>query len=232
MEEMRVIAHRGASGSCPENTLLAFRRALELGARWLELDVQLVEDELVVFHDDSLERTTNGNGLLADCSFEELRRLDAGAGERVPLLREALGLASGKAVVNIELKGPGSGAATAKLLEELFSAERLTPDDILASSLRLEELRSFQQLRPQVRRAPIYEELPVDWLAQLKGFGAWSVHLHKSLITEAVIEQARKEQCHVFAWTVNRKGEAKKLERMGVAGIFTDHPERFIIRKH
>lgn len=232
MDELIILAHRGASGTCPENTLLAFRRALELGATWLELDVQLVDGKLVVFHDETLERTTNGEGLLADCTLETLRRLDAGAGERVPLLREVLELAAGKAQVNIELKGPGTAVPTASLLKEMFARGVVTAETILASSLRMEELGSFQREMPQVRRAPIYEELPNNFRSSLKAFGAWSVHLHKSLITEEVIRLAREENCLIFAWTVNRLAEAEVLQQQGVAGLFTDYPERMIIRKY
>ena len=165
-----IIAHRGASGTCPENTLLAFRTALEAGAKWLELDTQRVEHQLVVFHDDRLARTTNGRGLLADISLDALRRLDAGRGERVPLLHEVLALAVGRAQVNIELKGVGTGMATAELLKELFARKKLVPGDVLASSLRLEELNKFRRILPQVRRAPIYEDLPKDFSAE------WFVH--------------------------------------------------------
>jgi len=230
MPEPIIIAHRGASGTCPENTLLAFRTALEAGAKWIELDTQLVENELVVFHDKKLERTTNGHGALAAMTLAELRQLDAGKGERIPLLREVLSLAAGRAQVNIELKGVGTGKATAEFLSALFAQLRLAPEDLFVSSLRLEELQRFQQLLPEVRRAPIYETLPNDFEAGLKSFACWSVHLHKSLITDRIIETAEQLDCRVFAWTVNKVAEAELLVRQGVAGFFTDYPERFLLR--
>lgn len=231
MHDLQIIAHRGASGRYPENTLLAFRRALDMGANWLELDVQRVEDKLVVFHDETLERTTNGQGLLAELSLRELRQLDAGAGEKIPLLREVLELARGKSQVNIELKGPASGVAVADFLASGFSSGWLSPVDILASSLRLDELASFQRQLPQVRCAPILEELPADLGGLLTSFRAWSVHLHKGLITKDITRQAAQLNCLVFAWTVNRLQEARMLKDHGVAGIFTDYPESFIIKK-
>lgn len=225
-----IIAHRGASGTCPENTLLAFRTALETGAGWLELDTQLVENELIVFHDDELERTTNGQGALADIGLKELRQLDAGQGEKVPFLHEVLSLATGRAQVNIELKGVGTGQATAALLNEFFAQQKLGPGDILASSLRLEELLEFHRLMPEVRRAAIFEDLPNGFRSELKRLKCWSVHLQKSLITEKVIAMADQQNCRVFAWTVNEVAEAERLISCGVMGIFTDYPERFIIR--
>ncbi len=232
MPEPIIIAHRGASGTSPENTLLAFRTALDAGAEWFELDVQLVEDELVVFHDDKLERTTNGKGFLADITLSELRQLDAGKGEKIPLLHEVLSLARGRAQVNIELKGAGTGVATTGLLKKLFEQKQLLPSDVLASSLRLEELHKFQQLMPQVRRAPIYEVLPNDLRTELRRFDCWSVHMHKSLITDRVIEITRHQGCRVFAWTVNKVAEAEALITLGAAGFFTDYPERFIIKEN
>ncbi|MCF6179216.1 MAG: hypothetical protein L3J63_07485, partial [Geopsychrobacter sp.] len=195
---------------------------------WLELDVQLVEDKLIVFHDERLERTTNGQGLVSETSLCQLRKLDAGQGERIPLLSEVLALCAGRARVNIELKGNNTAVATAKLLTELFAAGSLMPDEVLASSLRLKELSDFQHLMPGVRCAPIFEFLPDDLAAQLERFAAWSVHLHKSLITEDVIDKAQQQNCRVFAWTVNRFAEMKYLKKMGIEGIFTDYPARFI----
>ncbi len=232
MSEPIIIAHRGASGTCPENTLLAFNTAMESGAKWLELDTQLVDDELVVFHDESLERTTNGQGQLTQTSFSELRQLDAGRGERVPLLEEVLELAAGRAQVNIELKGPGTAVPVAKLLTRLIEEQQLGPEDVLASSLRIDELESFQKLMPSVRRAPVYEQLPGELERNLIRFAPWSINLHKSLITEKVIETARRYNCLVLAWTVNDVNEAKQLIQKGADGIFTDHPERFIIREN
>lgn len=225
-----IIAHRGASGTCPENTLRAFGAALDAGARWLELDTQLVEGELVVFHDETLERTTDGRGLLAEISLAGLRRLDAGDGERVPLLEEVLRLAAGRARVNIELKGVGTAAPLATLLTRLFNIKLLDPQDILASSLRIDELREFRRLLPQAPWAPIRETLPQDLDELFDGGDPWSLNLHKSLISDAVVAAARRHRSRVLAWTVNDVAQAERLFRRGVAGIFTDYPERFIIR--
>ena len=102
------IGHRGAMGHAPENTLLSLKKALEMGAPCVEVDVYFVDGHLLVFHDDRLERTTNGFGYLADHDFEYLRSLDAGEGERIPTLREVFETVGLKAGVNIELKGPGT----------------------------------------------------------------------------------------------------------------------------
>ena len=100
-----MIGHRGASGYEPENTLRSFEKALELGCSWIELDVHVVGDQLVVIHDDDLSRTTDGFGLVSTSSFNYLRSLNAGKGEQVPILQEVLDLVGQRCRVNIELKG-------------------------------------------------------------------------------------------------------------------------------
>lgn len=110
-DRVLIIGHRGAAGLSPENTLPSFRRAWALGVNAVELDVHLVEDELVVIHDDTLERTTNGQGPVAGRSLAALRGLDAGGGWPIPLLREVVAALPAGAGLNVELKGTGTAAA-------------------------------------------------------------------------------------------------------------------------
>jgi len=225
---LQIFAHRGASGQSPENTLLAFRQAFECGARWIELDTQLVENQLVVFHDDCLERTTNGRGRLNALSLAELRRLDAGQGQQVPLLEEVLQLVSDRqAGVNIELKGPATAVPVAQMLDDQLVRGQLTSEQLLVSSFLLDELEQFHQLMPQLHCAPIYETLPEnleDWLVRLL---PWSVHLDQRLIDAALVARITACACRVFAWTVNDRDQAQRLAQLGVKGIFTDFPEIF-----
>lgn len=225
---LQVFAHRGASGRSPENTLLAFRRAFELGARWIELDTQQIDGRLVVFHDDRLERTTNGTGLFSALSFEALRQLDAGQGERVPLLEEALDLVvARRAGVNIELKGQATAEPVAQRLDDLLVRGRLTPEQLLVSSFLPDELDQFHQLLPQLRCAPIYDALPEDLEGRLTKLSPWSVHLDHSLINVSLVARIAACNCRVFAWTVNDRDHAQRLAKFGVRGIFTDFPEIF-----
>ena len=113
---MLMIGHRGAMGCAPENTLLSIHKAIELGADWVEIDVHCVADKLLVIHDETVDRTTNGRGKLIDYSFEELRALDAGLGQRIPTLQEVLEVTVGKVGLNIELKGLGTGKVLTSLL--------------------------------------------------------------------------------------------------------------------
>lgn len=228
MQEFICIAHRGASGRWPENTLLAFRRALEAGASWLELDVHLSADgQLVVIHDDSLERTSNGFGLVGQYSFEQLRRLDAGCGEEIPLLAEVLNLAAGKATVNIELKGVGTGEPVARLLQQRFVAACSQPTEILASSLNEKELRSLAYHSPQVPLALVAESANQQLWQLAAELDVWSLHLEKGAIDQPLVAEAKVQQRKLLAYTVNDLQQAECLRDWGVAGIFTDFPEHF-----
>ena len=221
------IAHRGASGAYPENTLLAFRKALELGATSFELDVQLAADgELMVIHDEMLERTTDGVGLVSDYPAHELRRLDAGCGERIPLLREVLELVTGKLLVNIELKGAATAGPTARLLNELLAEGRLKRENLLVSSFDQAELRCFSRAQTGVRLAAVFEHLPLaaDLWEMVAGLGLWSIHFERSLLTAELVAAAQSRGVRVFAYTVNTQAERQRMRKLGVDGVFTDYP--------
>ncbi|MDP8287373.1 MAG: glycerophosphodiester phosphodiesterase family protein, partial [Candidatus Electryonea clarkiae] len=138
--EMICFAHRGACGYEPENTLRAFRKALDLGAKWIELDVYPIENELVIIHDLRLERTTNGSGFIWKHNLDYLRSLDAGKGEKIPLLSEVFDLMSPEIGINIELKWHGSAELVARFLQHHFSSNELKSERFLVSSFIHAEL--------------------------------------------------------------------------------------------
>lgn len=220
------IAHRGASGRWPENTLLAFRKALDAGALWLELDVHLSADgELVVIHDFTLQRTTDGHGRVAAFSLAELRKLDAGMGEQIPQLEEVLDLAAGRAVVNIELKGDGTGGEVARLLGRRFAAGQQQAE-FLASSLNEKELRSLSAILPKLPLAIVAERLDRHFWQLVEELDVWSLNLNKSCIDQALVMQAKVRGRKLLAFTVNDNQQLRQLKSWGVDGVFTDYPER------
>lgn len=224
---MICVAHRGASGEYPENTLLAFRKALAAGALWLELDVRLTADgALVVIHDETLERTTDGSGRVSDLPLAELRGLNAGCGESVPLLTEVLGLLGEEHTLNIELKGDGTGAATARLLREWLGRGRIRPANLLVSSFSAQALDPCLQLVPQVRRALIRDqpEDPPDFWEAVSELQPWSLHLARTLVPSALQREARRRGLRILVFTVNQQAELQRLSGFGIDGIFTDFP--------
>ncbi len=223
------IGHRGAMGHAPENTLLSFNKALELGTPCVEADVHYVDGHLVVFHDDRLERTTDGSGYLMDCGFEYLRSLDAGNGERIPTLREVLEAVEGKAGVNIELKGPGTARPVVQLIAE-FRRKGWSDDLILVSSFNHRELNTIRQLDPGIRLGALMVGLPVDDAAFGSALGAWSVHLALEFIDRRFVDDAHGRGLKVFVFTVDHLRDILRMEALGVDGVFTNYPDRVLAR--
>ena len=221
---MLCIGHRGARGHAPENTLASVRKAIELGADWVEIDVYRVDGELVVFHDDRLERTTSGTGFLMDQSFDYLRGLDAGKGEQIPTLAEVFDLAAEQVGINVELKGPGTAEPVVRFLQERGA----NLSRVLLSSFRHEELRQVQQLDAEVRLGALFVELPVDAIEQAQALGAWSINPVKEAVTEAFVAAAHGAGFKVLVFTVNEVADMERLKAMGVDGLFTDYPDRLM----
>ena len=231
-----VIGHRGAAGSAPENTLAAFRRAAALGTGWVEFDVQLTADGVpVVFHDDRLDRTTDGRGRLDATTAAALRGLDAGswfspafAGERVPTLVEALDCIAGLGLgANIEVKAgedQGDRVARVALAEALavWPKDRAPP---LVSSFARSALAAARAVVPDWPRGLLDARLAPDWRRQADDLAVATVNLRHDRIDAATMAEVRATGRMVLAYTVNRAGRARALWKMGVAAVFSDRPE-------
>ena len=221
------IGHRGACGYAPENTLASFARALELGVDMVELDVHVCKTgELVVIHDETLERTTNGSGAVADKTFAELSRLDAGRGERIPLLSEVFDLVARRAGINIELKGAHTAAPAAALIKKYKQVSGWSDDEVLVSSLNPENLREFSRLMPQVKIGLVTLTPPSE--ADINSCGAplYSIHQKHATITKQSLAEAKARHLAVFAWTVNAPADIQRLISLQIDGIFSDYPDR------
>lgn len=222
----RVIAHRGARGHAPENTLLAVDRAIQLGAPWIEIDVQLHEGELLLLHDLRLERTTNGHGRLADHRLAALRALDAGGGQQIPTLDEVLALVGERAGLNVELKTwNGCGASVARVLGEAIG-RGWPADKFLVSSFHLPELWEFRLALPEVPVGLLYCGVPLDWAGIAQEFRAASINLSDEFVDDKLVADAHARGIAVYVYTVNLPEEMRRLRAQGVDGIFTDYPER------
>ena len=218
--DFSIIGHRGAAGIEPENTLRGFKRALEHRVNAVEFDVYQIDRELVVIHDDTVDRTTDGNGALTDFSFERLRQLDAGDGERIPTLKEVLDLVTPSVGVNVELKGPGTATAVAEVLRQYCHRQ-------MVSSFDHEELRQFVAEGSGIPVAPLFGRWRENGLEIARALRAHAVNISDRIaIPERVTDiVAAGFACHVF--TVNDVQRAKDLKEMGVSGVFTDRPDLF-----
>ncbi|CAA7623572.1 glycerophosphodiester phosphodiesterase [Magnetospirillum sp. SS-4] len=230
-----VIGHRGAAGLAPENTLASFRRAAALGAAMVEFDVRLSADDVpVVFHDDTLDRTTDGFGPVAAMSLNGLKRLDAGiwfapgyACEPIPTLEEALALCLDLGLMaNLEIK-PGLhrqdrvAALTLDTALAVWPAGRTPP---LLSSFAAPCLAVARAKAPDWPRGLLVERLPGDWREQAGSLGCATIHADHRHLDSGSVAEIRAAGLAVLAYTVNDRQEEDRLRRMGVTSVFSDFP--------
>lgn len=233
-----VIAHRGASGECPENTLAAFQRAIELGSDMLECDVQCSRDgTLVVLHDARVDRTTDGRGWVRHLTWRELRRLDAGSwfspafrGERLPTLEDVLALTAGKVALNIEIKRCRGSTMTAERFVDRIATL------VSQSGGSTPVLISSFDARPLVRLKACYPEIPTALLAlsrprggvpgAVQRLGVQALHVSRHRTSHALLLEAGVASCPVRAFTVDSVWSMRRLIARGVDGLFTNYPDR------
>jgi len=229
MENFLIWAHRGASADAPENTLAAFRLAEQQEAEGIELDVQLCHDGVpVILHDETLDRTSNGRGPVARVALADLARLDAGswfgsefAGEPLPTLATVLDWAGTRIRLNLEIKDAAAGSALLDLLRNYPRAR------VLVSSFNH---RLLEQLRREDPDLPLGFLLDSRFwrrsLARAMASRATSLHPRADQVSRPLIRACHAAGLRVYVWTVDRLDLARKLQRMGVDGVFSNHPGR------
>jgi glycerophosphoryl diester phosphodiesterase len=235
-------AHRGARAYAPENTLLAFAVACDLGADGIECDVQRSRDgRLIIIHDGLVDRTTDGTGGVAEMSFAELSTLDAGRfpriPQRIPTLEETLDLArERKCLLNLEIKGEtveeslGTARACEPYLRSLDDAFRRR---ILISSFDHAALAALKEHLPWLRTGALFgkEWRGKDIVVAARALGADAIHPSVALVRRNLIARAHESGLRVHVYTVNTPHAIRQLIALGVDGIFTDYPERVLIAR-
>jgi len=235
----RVIGHRGAAGYAPENTLASVQYAAELGVKWVEVDVKITADEVpVLFHDNRLERTTDGTGYLARKSLAELKVLDAGAwfgqpfvGQRIPTLAEVVGELERFALgLNLELKpSPGQDEQTGRITAEVF--QTLWPARLPApviSSFKPLALDAFSKVAPCMSRALLVHKVPDDWSEKAHSLGVSAFHCDSRYLKHHHVTSLREGGLAVRCFTVNEGRKASRLFSWGVAAVFSDFPDQIM----
>jgi len=225
---MQIIAHRGASGLAPENTLKAMAKALALGAPAIEIDVQAADGELWVFHDRRLERCTNGKGVLIEQSRSYLEQLDAGEGEGIPTLWQVMEAIAGRCELHIELKGTRTADAVAAMTQRAEAELGFQANQWVVSSFHHPELARFATLRPDIRLGALTANLPLNQAQFARELGAWSLNCDVDFIDPALVADAHRLGLKVLVYTVDYLEDYEALASMGVDGIFTNRPDRFI----
>ncbi len=229
------IAHRGASGRAPENTHASFAAALDLGAEAIELDVQLSADgELVVIHDETLERTTDGAGQVGDHTAAELAALDAGswfgatfAGERIPRLADVLAQVRDRVTLNVEIKSARDLGLIEPKLAALVAVEKAT-EWVVFSSFHSAGVRNMRAAAAWARLGVLCDEDPrTRGLALANEVNAELLIPGRRWLDARIVEEAHVRGLDVWVWTVNEPGEMRRLIALGVDALFSDYPERF-----
>jgi glycerophosphoryl diester phosphodiesterase len=230
-----VIAHRGASGHAPENTFAAFRRAIALGAGFIETDLQLSRDaRFVAIHDATVDRTSNGKGAVHDLTLAELRRLDMGSwfgsefvGERIPTLEEILEFCKKHDIVfYLELKPAGSWGGEHALIGALRESGEIARTVVISFDAGV--LQALRKIEPTVMTGLLYDgqiDGPLDRAVEV---GARQLAMRGDLVTPAVIADAKKKDLQVVCWTVNHPAHMRALIAAGVDGIMSDYPDRLL----
>jgi len=232
-----IYAHRGSSGTHPENTIVAFKEAARLPVYGVEFDVHLTKDKkLVIIHDEAIDRTSNGSGFVKDMTLEELRTYDFGgwfseefSGEQIPTLEEVLELylETGHHL-NIELK---SDVFRYEGMEELvldLVSEMKMGDQVLISSFNHEVIQNVKKLNPNLETAALCMKTPVDPLNYVRNLPSNGLHLYLPEAVKSAVHEAIEDGGIVRVFTVNRKDHLEKLHEIGVHAIFTDFPEKML----
>lgn len=231
------IAHRGASSVAPENTIAAVEKAIEIGSEWVEIDIFATLDrELVVLHDRTVDRTTDGTGHISELRLEEVERLDAGswfgqefAGEPLPTLREVLEVTRDRAILLIEMKPAGLEAATVDLVRELGME-----DQVAIQSFNHSSIATVKRLAPEIPGIILINrpehsddrERAAEWMVQrARTFGADAVAVQYAHVTHELVSLAREAGLQVYPWTVNSRSGLLTMMQMNVDGIITDYPQ-------
>ena len=218
------IGHRGARGHAPENTLAAIECAIALHAHLVEFDVRATRDgQLVLLHDATLDRTTNGQGPIAEQLWSDVQRLTAGEGQPVPLLADALRTASGRIGVMIEIKAEGTARQICRTVHDVrFSGP------VLYASYLHDELLEVRRMEPQAQTLALIEAVPVNRTAFATDAQATHVGVAFDVLTPSFLAALHERSLRVFVYTVNEPADIQRAKAMGVDGIVSDYPERLL----
>ena len=227
------VAHRGASGQYPENTLLAFRRAIEQGVDALELDVhRTADDELVVIHDSTLERTTNGSGNVHDKTLQEVRQLDAGHGEKIPLLSEVIQLARRAQIrLFVEVKGATEAeglAITESTVRALEAANFLS--QVIVTSFSPSALLRAKALRPEL--STMLDPSPQDGTLTPRQICAQALRASANclshdfrFLTPAIATECQLTGLALWPWDPDEPEDMRQVIKLGAPGLITNRPD-------
>ncbi|OXB02881.1 glycerophosphodiester phosphodiesterase [Flavobacterium oncorhynchi] len=224
---MLKIAHRGAKAYEPENTLQAFQKALDLNSDGIELDVHLSSDEqIIVIHDETIDRTTNGKGLVNSFSLAELKSFLIDGKYQIPTLNEVFDLVDKKCLINIELKGLATPNKVVALIEEYISDKNWNYNHFIVSSFDWNMLEETSTLNSNIPIGVLTEEDINTALAFAEKIKAKAIHPDFNLLNTENVHHIQEKGFLVLPWTVNSKEDIQKVKSYNVNGIISDNPDK------
>jgi glycerophosphoryl diester phosphodiesterase len=226
-ENPMIIGHRGAMGYETENTIVSIEKAVALGAPMIEIDVfQIASGELVVFHDNELDRLSNTSGPITSFTWEALQEVVLEGGHSIPLLQTVLNQLAGRAALNIELKGPNTAAPVANLLKAYLSNGTWKEEDLLISSFDWNLLLETRDFLPEISIGVLTEAHPLEAIPTAKELSAVSINPYYKDLDATIVAQIHAAGFKVYTWTVNAPEDLKNVKKLGVDAVFTNFPDR------
>lgn len=222
-----VIGHRGAMGHETENTLPSIQKAMDLGVDMIEIDVfKIKSGEIVVFHDDKLDRLTNAPGNIEDYYIFDLRKVIVDGGHKIPMLQDVLKLIDNKVALNIELKGAGTADRVNHIMNSYIENRNWSAENFIISSFNWNELKEMRKYNPNVAIAVLTEEDPVDAIPVAKELNAVAINPYFKKLDLEKANEIRDAGFKIYTWTVNEPADIEAMKRIAVDGIITNFPER------
>lgn len=220
------IGHRGVKGQVAENTLASFQQALEMGVDGIELDVHVAATgELVVIHDFTVDRTTNGSGEVHKMTLSELKKLTVEGQFTIPLLDEVLALVNRKCLLNIEMKGRHTAKPVSDFIEKYVKERGWSYDDFIVSSFQREELHIMSEINKNIPLGILTQASVTQAWEWAEEFSAKAIHPHYTLLTESNVKKAQQAGFKVYTWTINDIEDIERIKGYNVDGIISDFPE-------
>ncbi len=221
------IGHRGAMGHETENTLASIQKALDIGVDMIEIDVFKIESgEIVVFHDERVERLTNGGGSIEEFNIIQVKQLILDGNHKIPQLQDVLKLIDNQVALNIELKGSNTADRVNFIVDYYIRDRGWDANNFIISSFKWDELKKMRELNKNIKIAVLTEQDPLDAITVAKELDAVAINPNFKKLTQENVSKIQEEGLKVYTWTVNTPEDIQKMKDFGVDGIISNYPER------
>lgn len=220
------IGHRGASGYALENTAAAINKAIEFKINMIELDVRkCASGEIVICHDKTIDRTTNGVGAISKLSLAKIKNVNTLDGQKILTLQEALDIVQGRCLVNLHLKSSNVTLGVLEILNNAIASKKWSIRHFLLSSFSIRQLKKIQGINPKIKLGLLCYRNTFNVTRRIKGLLLYSIHINRRWLKKKGIQKLRQNGLKVFAWTINNAADIQMVKNLKVDGIISDFPD-------